>query len=419
MMRKKQFAALMLCVSLLLAACAAPRQATIESQQQVEQPKQGEEQQSGRAEPPEQPEQGAEVTPPEPVEQRVTLMAVGDIMVHQEQLDAAWNDKSKSYDFYPFFQKVEPLLKQADLVVGNLETTLSGKEAKFTGYPMFNSPESLATTLKQVGFTAVTTANNHSMDRREAGVLKTIEHVEQAGLLHTGTFRSAEERDMPLMLEKNGIKLGIAAYSYGTNGIPVPEGKPYLINLIDQNLIRKDIAAAKTMGADLVAVALHFGVEYQRQPNDQQRKIVDQVFDAGADLIIGHHPHVVQPYEWRELPQADGSIRKGLVIYSLGNFVSAQRGDYKDVGAILKVVIKKGENGNAVLEEADVIPTYVLLTRPGGKRHYVIYPLAETLQAYKEKKEPQLTEANYQFMEKLLKEMTVFVAKPLAQKKTG
>lgn len=362
--------------------------------------------------PAEQPKQ-----PEVPVEHELTLMAVGDIMVHDQQLEAAWDPKTKTYQFDKFFTKIQPTLQQADLLIGNLETTLSGSDQRFTGYPMFNSPESLATTLKKVGFSALTTANNHSLDRHELGVLRTIDQLDKVQMPHTGTFRSAEARNEPMILDKNGIKLGVLAYTYGTNGIPIPAGKPYLVNLIDPQLIKKDIARARELGADIVAVALHFGVEYQRQPNEAQRKAADLCFAAGADLILGSHPHVVQPYEWKEIQNPDGSKRKGLVIYSLGNFISAQRWDYKDVGAILKVVVKKTEPGSTVLAQAEVIPTYVVYQKVAGKRSYTIYPLQQTVQAYQAKTEKGLPKETYQTMEKLLQEMTVHVSSMNAPKK--
>lgn len=347
---------------------------------------------------------------PPMMDQRITLMAVGDIMVHQEELEAAWDSQRKIYNFQPFFVRVAPLFKEADLVIGNLETTLAGQSAKYTGYPQFNSPESLAATLKQIGFTAVTTANNHSLDRREAGVASTIAFLDQAGLQHTGTFRNAEERDQPLLLEKNGIKLALLSYSYGTNGIAIPEGKAYLVNLIQPFLIQKDIAAARAQGADLVAVALHFGAEYQRMPNDWQKKIADQCILYGADLIVGAHPHVLQPYEWRTVSLGDGTKRTGFVLYSLGNFISAQRRDYKDIGAIAKLKILKRITGETLLEGVEMIPTYVHYYRAQGKRHYVIYPLSQTIAASTMGKDPLLSKQIYQAMNKIYRETLAHLA---------
>ncbi|MGC5325582.1 CapA family protein [Brevibacillus sp. SYSU BS000544] len=357
--------------------------------------------------------------PPEPVavDQRVTLMTVGDIMVHDEQLEAAWDTKSKSYQFQPFFAKVQPILKQGDIVIGNLETTLAGADLRYSGYPEFNSPDSLATTLKQVGFTALTTANNHSLDRREKGVIRTLDALKRADLPSTGTFRTAEERMQPMILEKNGVKLAVLAYSYGTNGIPLPKGKPYLVNLIQPALIKQDIARAKLAGADIVAVALHFGNEYQRMPSDFQKKTANQCLVDGADLIIGHHPHVVQPYEWRTVTLPDGKVKKGLIMYSLGNFISAQRNDYKDIGAIAKITLLKDKNGTALVENAEIIPTYVHYYRQAGKRNYVIYPIAQTLQARGKQNDPQLTLQVYRLLERYHKEMIVHVNKLIQTKK--
>lgn len=360
----------------------------------------------------------SEPSPPPPIreetesrfpEVRVSVMAVGDIMVHDQQLEGAWNPASKSYDFLPSFEHVKPLFQEADWVIGNLETTMTGKEARYTGYPMFNSPETLAQTLVDVGFTAVSTANNHSLDRKEQGVLKTIEHLDQSGLLHTGTFRSAEERDESLFLTKDGLTMALLSYTYGTNGIPIPEGKPYLVNLIDPDLMKKDIARAREK-ADLVAVALHFGDEYARLPNAFQKQTAELCLQYGADLILGAHPHVVQPYEWKKVTLEDGREHTGLIAYSLGNFISAQRWDYKDVGAILKLSLYKGENGDAKIESAEMIPTYVYFSRQKGKRSYVIYPVPQTLEKLQNgEKGLSLSKEAIQYMKKLNVEIPVHV----------
>lgn len=353
-------------------------------------------------------------------EQRLSLMAVGDIMVHQEQLDAAWNPATKKYEFHPFFTNVAPLFKESDWLIGNLETTMSGSDAGYSGYPMFNSPAELAHTLKEVGFTAVSTANNHSLDRKGPGILQTIKHLDEAGLLHTGTFASPEDRDEPLLLKKDGFTLALLSYTYGTNGIPIPEGKSYMINLIDPALIKKDIARAREKGADLVAVALHFGIEYQRMPNETQKKTAEQVVRDGADLILGAHPHVVQPYEWKTVTLEDGREHRGLITYSLGNFISAQRWDYKDVGAILKLTLKKDASGVASIESAEMIPTYVHFFRKSGKRHYVIYPVPQTLAKLQNgEKYPTLTKDAIAYMKRLEIEMAVHVSTFVSTKKAS
>lgn len=339
-------------------------------------------------------------------EQRITLMAVGDIMVHDEQLEAALLPDKKTYDFAPSFAYVKPIFQEADWLIGNLETTLAGQELRYSGYPMFNSPDSLADTLKQLGFTALTTANNHSMDRKEKGVRRTIDQLDRVGLLHTGTFRDEASRNEPLILNKDGFTMALLSYTYGTNGIPIPKDKPYLVNLINPDLIKADIAKARAAGVDLVAVALHFGNEYQRMPNAKQRETAELCIKFGADLVLGAHPHVVQPYEWKTMTLEDGSTHTGFIAYSLGNFISAQRRDYKDVGVILKLTLYKGESGEAKVEKAEWTTTYVHYYRKNGKRHYVIYPVPLAVSAMEQgQKPPVLGKELADFLNRLQKEM--------------
>ncbi|USG67530.1 CapA family protein [Brevibacillus ruminantium] len=341
-------------------------------------------------------------------EQRITLMAVGDVMVHDEQLEAALLPDQVSYDFSPSFSHVAPIFQEADWVVGNLETTLAGRDMRFSGYPMFNSPDSLADTLKQIGFTAMTTANNHSMDRKEPGVLRTIEQLDRVGMLHTGTFRDETSRNQPLILTKDDFTMAVLAYTYGTNGIPIPQGKDYLVNLIDHELIKQDIARARETGADLVTVALHFGNEYQRMPSPKQKETAALCIQYGADLVLGAHPHVLQPYEWKTVTLENGQTHTGFIAYSLGNFISAQRREYKDVGAILKLTLFKGENGEAHVEQAEWIPTYVHYYRKNGKRQYVIYPVSQTLAAVQQgQKDPVLTKEVLAYLNRLDKEIQI------------
>ncbi|WP_232700041.1 CapA family protein [Brevibacillus daliensis] len=330
----------------------------------------------------------------EEAESSITLFSVGDIMVHQEQLDAAYQPETRSYHFNPSFSQVKPILMQADIVMGNLETTLSGSERTYSGYPEFNTPDSLVEALKDAGFTVVTTANNHSLDRRNQGVIRTREVLKQKNILSTGTFTSQEERDTPLLLQQNDIVIAFLSYTYGTNGIPLPKNKPFAVNLYQPQLVKQDIARAKSMGADLVITSLHFGAEYQRLPNEEQKRMARETFEAGSDLIIGHHPHVIQPYEWLIEQKKDGPDRKGFVIYSLGNFISAQRWDYKDVGGILQVVItKKGESTQ--ITQADFLPTYVHFFRKNNKRNYIIYPMEQIVKNHDKLKEMNMTQEVY------------------------
>lgn len=314
-----------------------------------------------------------DVRPIEPTHQ-FRLMVVGDIMMHAPQIEAGLTEKG--YDFAPFFEEVKPILQKADLAMGNLETTLGGPEKGYSGYPRFSSPDELIVALKEAGFDLLTTANNHALDTGADGLLRTIEQIEKAGLKRTGTFRSQKERDQPLVITHHHISLAVLAYTYGTNGIPIPEGKGYLVNLLDEELVKKDIEKARTM-ADFVAICVHFGDEYQTLPNESQKQWVDKMFQWGADLIFGSHPHVLQPYEQRRM-EREGETREGLVIYSLGNFISNQRDEPRDIGGILDVILaKKGREKS--INSVDFIPTYVHRYRDSKGLNFLVLPMEELL----------------------------------------
>ncbi|NLT95916.1 MAG: CapA family protein [Clostridia bacterium] len=266
--------------------------------------------------------------------QRVCLKAVGDIMVHDIQYQQAFDPKTGTYDFYPMFAKVKKNL-EADILVGNLETTLSGQELGFSGYPRFNSPDNLAETLAKLNFDLLFTANNHCLDKGEYGLRRTIEVLDKNNILHTGTFRSRDEAQKPCIITAKGISFGFLNYTYGTNGLKVPEGKEYLVNYIDVEKMVRDIGTLRPL-VDMVVVGLHFGNEYWQNPSEEQRFLVKEAVNAGADIILGSHPHVLQPFEF-----IDVEGKKAFVVYSLGNFVSAQKQRYTDSVAILEIIIEK------------------------------------------------------------------------------
>ncbi|MBM6618846.1 CapA family protein [Bacillus suaedaesalsae] len=263
-----------------------------------------------------------------------TLTAVGDILIHSLVYNAA--KTSNGYDFKPMFSDVKPMLETADITVANQETMIGGHEIGLSTYPSFNSPFEVGDALKDTGVDIVTIANNHTIDRGEKAIQNAINHYNKIGLPYTGAYSSPEDQTVIRTIKKNGITFSFLAYTYGTNGIPVPKDKPYLVNLIDLKIIEKDIKLAKEQ-SDVVVVSLHFGNEYQRMPSDEQRNIAKTVIGQGADIILGHHPHVLQPMEWIEAE--DG--HKGFVIYSLGNFLSSQKSIYREIGGILTLTVNK------------------------------------------------------------------------------
>ncbi len=236
--------------------------------------------------------------------------------------------------------------------------------------------------LKKAGFDVLTNANNHSLDRGFVGVEKTISELDKRGLLHTGTARTAEERNTPLILKKNNTKIGVLAYTYGTNGIPIPSGKSFCVNLIDTLKIRADIQNSKKAGADVVMVFVHWGNEYQRQPSDSQKIVADFIHKNGGLLVFGSHPHVLQPTNVKS-----SDFKQGFTIFSMGNFVSSQRKQYTDCGIIVNMkLIKNLTTGEVKIGPTSFVPTYVS-THSGFR----ILPVFDALEAIKAKDANSLT----------------------------
>lgn len=295
--------------------------------------------------------------PEEETVSTATLAAVGDILVHNTVYQKASIGDDK-YNFNPMFELVKPYLSKVDIAMANQETMIGGAEIGVSTYPSFNSPYEVGDALKANGIDLVTIANNHTLDRGEKAILNALNHWDEIGIPYTGSYRNAEDSLDIRTITKNGITFSFLSYTYGTNGIPVPEGKDFLVNLIELEKIKSDIQDAKGM-SDVVVVSLHFGNEYQRLPSEEQKTLAKEVANAGADIIIGHHPHVLQPVEW--ITRDDG--QKTFIVYSLGNFLSGQRWDYKDIGGILKLTVEKVTKGDEVkitVKEPAFVPTFVI-----------------------------------------------------------
>ncbi len=302
----------------------------------------------------------------------VTILAVGDVMMHDGQIWAGYDEKTDTFDYSEFFHVVKGEISAADIAMADLETTLGGKEQKYTGYPMFNSPDEIADTLKAAGFDVIITSNNHSLDRGVKGALRTIKVLKERELDPIGTYESEEDREQILIKEANGIKVAFLSYTYGTNGIPIPADKQYLVNLIDENVILEDLAKARQQ-ADAVVVYLHYGEEYQRTPSKAQRKLAHLVLKNGANFIIASHPHVIQPGEWMEVEEPDGEIIKKYTAYSMGNFISAQRFPHTEEGLMVKFTLEKDLKKNRVyLTDVKEIDTWVDKFVRDGKMRYVV-----------------------------------------------
>jgi len=306
----------------------------------------------------------------------VTISFVGDLMCHSPQFQFAQISKD-SFDFKPVFREVKKYLTKANLTIGNLETTISGKESRYSGYPLFNTPEEYLEALKDAGFDILLTANNHSLDRGKKGLLRTVEMIKKNGLESVGSYNSQQDRDSIRIYEINGIKIAILAYTYGLNGNYIAKNEKYLVNVIDTTLLKKDILDSRNKYADIILVYFHFGNEYQRNPSSFQKEIVKRAIDYGADLIIGSHPHVIQPIEY--FSSNKNKIGKGLIAYSLGNFISNQRWRYSDAGIILNLTITKNILTQEVrFSNTDIIPTWVYKGKLENKDQFVILPVDST-----------------------------------------
>lgn len=305
------------------------------------------------------------------LEKEISLLFIGDIMQHGPQIRAAYNDSLKVYDYSSCFKHIAPIAKNTDFAIANLELTLAGKPYK--GYPQFSAPDNLALTLKNAGINYLVTANNHSCDRRSKGVKRTITMLDSLGIEHTGTFLDSNDRakNNPLVLEKNGIRVALLNYTYGTNGLFV--AKPLMVNYIDSAVIKEDLEVCQKGNFDKIIVFMHWGLEYKKLPNTYQKQFAKLCFNNGADYIIGSHPHVLQPIE----RYYDSTFNKEqVVVYSLGNFVSNQRDRYKDGGAMFRLVLKK-DSVSTSIKEAGYFLTWVDKVNTNGKNSYTIYPVSK------------------------------------------
>ena len=307
----------------------------------------------------------------------ITISVVGDIMCHSPQFEYA-SVGNDSFDFNPAYRFISNILSQSDFTFGNLETVTAGKKEKYTGYPRFNTPVRFLDALKNAGFDMLTTSNNHSLDRGESGIRKTISELNNRNIKYNGTYVNQADRDSIRIVDIKGISIALLAYSYGTNGHPIPSGKSYLINLIDLDLIRRDIEKAKSLKPDLILVHYHFGEEYQRLPNQYQNDVVSKTIEMGADIIIGGHPHVLQPIQFIKSEQS--VLDSVFVAYSLGNFISNQRKRYTDAGGILTLNISKNNYTEKVkIEKIEFTPTWVFKGNTGEKNEYLILPSLSAL----------------------------------------
>lgn len=329
-------------------------------------------------------------------DKHISMSVIGDIMCHNSQYTDAYISSQDTYDFSYVFEDVKQYVSTADIAIGNLETTFAGKKRGYSNYPTFNSPEQLATNLKDFGIDVLCTANNHSLDKGYSGLTSTLEYLDKEEIAHMGTYASAQDQRKILFKEVNGIKIAFLAFTYGTNGIPVPSGKEYCINLIDEDLILQQLNLAKKENPDLICVNMHWGIEYQLTQNKEQEKLANLLFSNGVDVILGSHPHVLQPMEKKTITLEDGTTKDCFVIYSLGNFISGQTKDNTKNSVILNIEFTKhGETEKTTIDKVSYIPIYMYKSSSRSTKKYKLLDIEKSISNYENGTNKSIGQSTY------------------------
>lgn len=285
----------------------------------------------------------------------VSIVMVGDILLH-DGINRTCRMEDGTYDYSGIFKNVRDEIKEADIAIVNQEVIIGGRELEVTGYPSFNAPFEIADELAATGFDVVCHANNHVYDRGETGLVNCITYWEEnhPNIKIAGICDSQREDYIPVIEEK-GIRIAVLNYTYGTNGVNIRGGDRYSVNKLSKDRVISDLKKAEE-SADFTIVCPHWGIEYDLEPSEEQREWADIFIENGADLVIGAHPHVIQPVEWIE-DEVNG--RKMLTYYSLGNFVNwtagkGQNTGYRVVGGMARVRVSHDALGRVTIIDNDV-----------------------------------------------------------------
>lgn len=302
-------------------------------------------------------------------QKKIRLLFAGDAMQHQSQINAARTNNGYNYSSY--FKHIKEYIDSADIAVVNLEVTLAGKP--YTGYPSFSAPEDFAEELKHVGFDVFLTANNHILDKGGKGLLRTLAQLDSMRVKHLGSYADINQKNLryPMMLIKNGIRIAMLNYTYDTNGRKAQA--PNIVNYIEKDSISKDINLAKRMHADVIIANMHWGIEYKLAPNKEQKELAEFLIENGVHIIVGSHPHVVQPVDIRR----ENDTIKNIIVYSLGNLVSGMKAINTDGGMITTIDISKDENNLVKIDNCDYSLVWVYKPIEEGKMNMQLIPVNE------------------------------------------
>jgi len=318
-------------------------------------------------------------TKPNVVTKKVSFAAVGDNLIHSSVYEDAKllaSGTNETYNFLPMYDNVKSMIQSVDLAFVNQEGPTAGAKLVYSGYPLFNAPDEAGNTLVSVGFDIINLANNHMLDKGETGYANTIQFWKDKPVTTIGGYSSEADYNKIRVIEKSGIKIALLSYTYGTNGMVLPTKSPYIIPLINKDEVDRQTKEARKL-ADIVVVSIHWGVEDSFKPNDEQIALANLMANNGVDVILGQHPHVLQPLEWKTRP--DGG--KTLVAYSLGNFLSTMLYSRNMVGGVLSFdLVKKGDS-KATVENVAFTPTMTHYNRSNrGLKLYKFSEYTEALQ---------------------------------------
>lgn len=330
------------------------------------------------------------------------LGAIGDVLCHNTQYWDAYNSSTGEYDFSYVFEDITRYTRTPDLVIGSLETSFAGEERGYSNYPTFNSPDNLAVSLKKAGIDILSTAGNHCLDMGYSGLCRTIDVLDNANISHLGTYKTAEEQQQILYKYVKGVKIAFINYTYGTNGIPVPEGKEFCVNLIDKTLIKDQIDLAKKEAADVIVACMHWGTEYRTTANDEQKELADFLFKNGVNIIFGNHPHTLEPMEKRTVTLEDGTTQDGFVIYALGNFTGDQRAANTRNSIILDLTITKQVDGKITIDKATYTPIHMYSNPNVSIKKFKVLDIEKAIALYEDGSDTSIGASKYNDLKKQL-----------------
>ena len=338
-----------------------------------------------------------------------TMTAIGDIMCHNTQYWDAYQKETDTYDFSYVFENAKDYIAAGDISIANIETSFAGKDRGYSNYPTFNSPDELARDVKTTGLDIITTAGNHCLDMGYSGLSRTIDVLKENGFGQLGTYKSQEERDTIFVKDVKGVKIAFIDYTYGTNGIPVPSGKEYCVNLIDKDLIKKDIEAAKKENVDMIVACMHWGDEYKTKANKEQEDLADFLFKNGVNVIIGNHPHVLEQMEKRTVTLEDGTTQDGFVIYACGNFICDQNAENTRNSIILNLTITKHSDGKITIDKANYVPIYMYKGAPGKLRRMKVLDIEKSITDYENGTDKSIGQSTYNDLKTQLEKIKTIV----------